>query len=144
MSKKAKDLDSLLRLHNWTVDERRRELGTLLAREEELIQFRKRLDMEYLHEQKVATEDPTYAGYTFAAYAQYYRQRCEQWARTLQALREEIELARDNLADAYRQLKVYEEVQEKRAENERQEEARKEQIVFDEIGETQFRQRNAR
>lgn len=144
MSRKAKDLESLLRLHSWTVDERRRELGVLLAREEELVQFGRRLDKEYLHEQKVAAADPTFAGYSFGAFAQSHRLRREQWLRTLGALRGEIEQARDHLAEAYRQLKVYEEVQEKRAEQERAEEARKEQIAFDEIGETQFRQRNAR
>ncbi|PKU22324.1 flagellar export protein FliJ [Telmatospirillum siberiense] len=144
MSRKAKDLVSLLRLHSWTVDERRRELGILLAREEELIQFGLRLDQELLHEQKVAAADPTFAGYGFGAYVQNYRLRREQWMRTLDALRGEIEQARDHLAEAYRQLKVYEEVKEKRVEQERIEEVRKEQIAFDEIGQTQFRQRSAR
>ena len=37
MTRKAKDLDSLLRLRSWAVDEQRRELGILLAREEELV-----------------------------------------------------------------------------------------------------------
>lgn len=143
MSRKAKDLESLLRLHSWTVDERRRELGVLLAREEELIRFGQQLDLQLIREKKVATEDPTSAGYAYGAFVQYHRLRREQLERTLAALRSEIEQARDQLADAYRQLKVYEEVQKKRAEQERQEEARKEQIVFDEIGETQFRQRQS-
>ncbi len=143
MSRKAKDLESLLRLHSWTVDERRRELGVLLAREEELVQFGHQMDLQFLREQKVATEDPTSAGFSFGAFAQYHRLRKEQLGRTLTALRSEIEQTRDQLADAYRQLKVYEEVQKERAKKEREEEAHKEQIAFDEIGETQFRQRNA-
>ena len=143
MSRKAKDLDSLLRLHSWTVDERRRELGVLLAREEELIQFGHQLDRQLIAEQQVAAANPTTAGFSYAAFAKAHRLRREQLARNLAALRAEIEQARDQLADAYRQLKVYEEVQKERARLEREEEARKEQVAFDEIGETQFRQRNA-
>ena len=142
MSRKAKDLESLLRLHSWTVDEHRRELGVLLAREEELIQFGRELDLQLIREQIVATENPTTSGFSYAAFAKLHRLRREQWQRTLEAMREEIEQARDRLADAYRQLKVYEEVQKERARLEKEEEARKEQIAFDEIGETQFRQRN--
>jgi flagellar export protein FliJ len=144
LSRKAKDLESLLRLHSWTVDERRRELGVLLAREEELIQFGHELDRQLIREQQAASENPTTAGFSYAAFAEAHRLRREQLARTLADLRSEIEEARDRLADAYRQLKVYEEVQKDRARVERQEEARKEQIAFDEIGETQFRQKNAR
>jgi flagellar export protein FliJ len=144
LSRKAKDLESLLRLHSWTVDERRRELGVLLAREEELIQFGHALDRQLIHEQKVATEDPTTAGFMYAAFAGDHRLRREQLERTLAALRTEIEQAQDRLSEAYRQLKVYEEVQKARAKKEREEEARKDQIAFDEIGETQFRQRNSR
>ena len=143
MSRKAKDLESLLRLHSWTVDERRRELGVLLAREEELIQLGHELARQLTHEQKVATEDPTSAGFIYAAFAQNHRLRREQLERTLAALRVELEEARDRLGDAYRQLKVYEEVQKMRARKEREDEARTEKIAFDEIGETQFRQRNA-
>jgi flagellar FliJ protein len=144
LARKAKDLESLLRLHSWTVDERRRELGVLLAREEELIRFGQELDLQLIREQKIAAEDPTTAGFIYASFAENHRQRREQLARTLAALRSEIEQARDRLADAYRQLKVYEEVQKERTRQEREEEARKEQIAFDEIGETQFRQRNSR
>ena len=36
-NKKAKDLDGLIRLNGWVVDERRRELGVLQAREDALL-----------------------------------------------------------------------------------------------------------
>lgn len=141
--RKAKDLESLLRLSSWTVDEKRRELGVLLAREEELKRFGQELDRQLVREQKAAAENPTTAGFQYAAFAQAHRQRKEQLARTLAALQVEIEAARDRLADAYRQQKVYEEVQKERARQERIEEDRKEQNRFDEIAETQFRQRRA-
>jgi flagellar export protein FliJ len=130
-------------LHSWTVDERRRELGMLFAREEELIRYGQQLDLQLIREQQVATEHPTSAGYSYAPFAQAHRLRREQLVRTLVALREEIEQAQDRLTEAYRQLKVYEEVQKERVRKESEEEARKEQIAYDEIGETQFRQRKS-
>ena len=141
MAKKAKDMDSLLRLNRWTVDERRRELGVLQAREEELLTLGDVLERQMEAEQKVAADDPTSAGFVFGAFAANHRRRREQLAQTLFELRAEIEAARDRLAAAFRQLKVYEEVQDKRALQERQEEARKEQIVLDEIGQIQHRRR---
>ena len=116
----------------------------LLAREEELIQFGHELDRQLVREQKAATDNPTTAGFSYAAFAEAHRLRREQLARTLAALREEIDQSRDRLREAYRQLKVYEQVQKERLRVERAEEARKEQIIFDEIGETLFRQKKSR
>lgn len=141
MSRKAVDLESLLRLRSWTVDERRRELGVLLAREEELIRQGQELERRLLAEQRIAAEDPVQAGFTYGFFAEDYKRRREQLERTLSDLRGEIAAARERLADAYRELKVMEEVQKERLRQEQVEEARKEQAVFDEIGQTQFRLR---
>ncbi len=142
MSRKAKDLDSLLRLRSWAVDERRRELGILLSREEDLIREGEELARQLVREQQVAAADPTQAGLTYAAFAEDHRRRREQLARLVAELRVEIEAARERLADAYRQLKVLEEVQKERLRQERIDEARREQAIFDEIGQTQHRMRN--
>lgn len=132
-----------MRLHSWTVDERRRELGVLHAREEELIATGEEMARQLLREQQAASADPAVAGFIYAAFAVGHRLRREQLGRTLAALREEIEQARDRLADAFRQLKVFEEVQKERAHQEDIDAARKEQMFFDEIAQTQFRQKQA-
>ncbi|HIJ63892.1 MAG TPA: flagellar FliJ family protein [Rhodospirillaceae bacterium] len=141
MARKAADLNTLLRLRSWTVDECRRELGILVAREEELILFGEELDRQLIREQVVAAADPLNAGMMYSVFAQYHRLRREELMRKLALLREEIAEAREKLNDAYREQKVMEEVQKHRQRNEDQEEARREQAVFDEIGQTQFRQR---
>jgi flagellar protein FliJ len=141
VSRKAADLETLLRLHSWTVDERRRELGVLLAREEQLIAEGEALQRRLLAEQRIAAEDPIQAGFAYGTFAEDYKRRREQLERILSDLREEILAARERLADAYRELKVMEEVQKERLHQEQVEEARKEQAVFDEIGQTQFRLR---
>lgn len=142
MAKKAKDMDALLRLNRWTVDERQRELGVLQAREEEFITLGEILEQQMQKEQKVVEMDPTSAGLVFGAFAMEHRRRREQLAQAMIELRAEIEAARDRLAAAFRQLKVYEEVQAKRARQEREEEAHKEQQILDEIGQIQHRRRH--
>lgn len=141
MSKKAKDLDQLIRVNKWGVDERQRELGVLINREEDLIAQGHRLDAELAQEQSIAASDPTLAGFLYGGFADRYRLRKEQLRQMLHAIRLEIEDARERLAEAYRQLKVYEEVQKDRATREAAEEARQEQIALDEIGLNQHRRR---
>jgi flagellar export protein FliJ len=142
MAGKAKELDSLLRLRKWTVDERRRELGVLLAREQALLDQIAAMDDRMAQEQQVAAADPAYAGYIFSAFAESHRRQREQVEITVYHLRQEISVARDHLATAYGEQKVLEEVRKGRAIRERREEARRDQAAYDEIAQTQFRLRS--
>jgi flagellar export protein FliJ len=129
----------LLRLHDWQVDERRRELGVLVAREDSLIRMGEELARQLAHEQQVVTNDPITAGFLYAAFAGDHLRRCEELERTLADLRNEIEQAHERLAEAYRQLKVYEEIEEERVLQQRLEDARQDQKAFDEISQNQHR-----
>jgi flagellar export protein FliJ len=141
VSRKAKDLDTLIRLNKWTVDERQRELGVLQQRESEWVLFGESLDRQLKREQEVAAADPMSAGQIYAVFATNHKVRREQLMLALHHLRIEIEHARDRLAEAYRGLKVYEEVQKNRAKHEQQEEARIEQATLDEIGQIQHQRK---
>lgn len=135
------DLAPLLRLGRWQVDEQRRQLGALLTREDALVEERAALDAELVEQQAAAAGDSMGAGLTFAGYLAAHGERCAALDRAVAALRAEIEAAREQLAEAYRQVKTYELVvaaREKRAAEER---ARKEQIVLDDIGQTLHRRR---
>ena len=139
MADKIANIATLVRLQGWTVDEHRRELGIMLVREGDLIAEGEAMDRQLRYEQKVAAEDPTYAGHAYAAFAENHRQRRAQWEAVLAALRAEIDAARDRLADAYRELKVLEEVQEEWLIRRSVAEARVEQAEFDEIAQNQYR-----
>lgn len=139
--KKARDLDQLLRLHGWIVDERRRELGVLLDREARLIEAMEALEREIAAEKAVAAADPTGAGRGFGSYADNRKTVREALDHQKALLAQEIDAQRERLADAYRQLKVYEEVQKARAEAEAKERDQKEQEMLDEIALNQFRRR---
>jgi flagellar FliJ protein len=136
----AKSLKSLIRLHRWTVDERRRELGAFLAREEQLRGERRRIDDELASEKKIATED-VMAAFGFAGYIRGYMERREMLDRAIAAAMREIEAAQERLAEAYRQLKTFEITQANREKRELAERNRAEQIVLDEVGATLHRRR---
>jgi flagellar biosynthesis chaperone FliJ len=138
MTRKADDLRSLMRLQSWAVDERRRELGVLLAREEGLLRQGEEMDRQLLREQDAARADPAFAGHTYAIYAEYHGRQRKQLDLFVAQIRVQIEQARDNLADAYREQKVLEEVRNARRKQERVDQLRQEQIFFDEVAQTQF------
>lgn len=132
----AKKLKTLIRLGKWTVDERRRELGVVLAREDELKAKLAALEQELLDEQRTAAEDPTLAGFGYGGYAQRYMQRKAELLRLLALVAKEILAAQERLAEAYRELKTLEEVEKNRAKKELEEANRKQQKELDEIAST--------
>ena len=141
MARKAADLASLIRLRKWIVDERRRELAALTAREEQLIVYGRELEKQLVREGQIALADPTSAGFMFGPFAEDHKKRRERLAITLAAVRREIEDARERLAAAFRERKSMEEVQKHRAERERVEADRIEQAQLDEIAQNQFQRR---
>ena len=130
----SKGLGSLIRLGKWTVDEKRRVLGALHAHEDEVIATIEAMDEQLAAEQGVVTADTTGAGFTFGGFYDRHLDRREALLRQLEELRREIEAARDDLAEAYRDLKTYETAEKQRLAREREEEGRKDQETLDEIG----------
>ena len=141
MARKAADLDTLVRLRQWTEDERQRELAALVAREEQLINYGRELERQLVREGEIARGDPTSAGFMFGAFVEDHKKRRERLAITLAAVRKEIEDARERLAAAFRERKTMEEVQKNRATSERVEANRLEQIELDEVAANQFRRK---
>jgi flagellar export protein FliJ len=141
MPGKAADLDTLIRLRKWSVEERQRELAALVAREEQLIAYGRELERQLVREGEVAREDPTLAGFMFGSFAEDHKKRRERLAVTIAAVRKEVEDARERLAAAFRERKTMEEVQKGRATRERVEADRTEQSELDEVAANQFRRR---
>ena len=141
--KKSQEIKTLLRVQGWSVDEQRRILNQLLDREQALIADGERMDQQLLHEQRVASADPAMAGHAYVAYAKFYRVRRDNLNTVLTALRVEIEKQRDLLSEAYKELKVLEQVQKNWLKAEREEAARVEQIDLDEIAQNLYRRQQA-
>lgn len=128
----AKGLHSLIRLHKWEVDERRRVLGALLAREEELEEAARQMVEELAREQEIAKAD-VLAARGYGEYLKAFIERRARLERQTALIRDEIVLAREDLSEAFRTLKTYELTQEARKRRERQEADRREQANLDEI-----------
>lgn len=130
----AKGLKTLIRLSKFTVDERRRVLTALQDAEDQVIAEIAKAERQLKDEQRLASEDSTGIGYLYGAYQGAWMNRRENLERSLHALREQIEAARDALTEAFRELKTYEITQKERDRQEREEQDRKEQAALDEMG----------
>lgn len=141
MAKPAKGLKTLIRLSKFNVDEKRRALTALQAREDHVLEEIRQAELRLAYEHKMATENPTTVGFAFPAFYRAWTQQRHTLDQALQAVRQQIELARDELAEAFREQKTYEVTQANREKREREEADRKEQIFLDEVGLTMHRRR---
>lgn len=141
MAKPAKGLKTLIRLSKFTVDEKRRTLTALQTREEQIIAEIHKEEERLKEEQRLAAEDATGVGFVYGAYHRAWMKRREVMHQALSLVRQEIEKARDELAEAYRELKTYEITQANREKREREEADRKEQAFLDEVGLNLYRRK---
>ena len=135
----AGNLHTLVRLNEWSVDERRRELGSVLEALAELETGLERLRHEVTKEQNAAMAAPDTAGFFYAAYAQGVIVRRQQLNDGIAEMEKQVAAARERLNEAYRELKKYEVAQKARDRREAIELARREQGVLDEMGLQLFR-----
>lgn len=135
----AANIKSLIRLHEWNVDEKRRKLGELLRLQDELREQLKQLEAQFEREKKAAAADPTGAGLTFLAYAETVRQRRDNLNDSITQMDMVINHARDELSEAYQELKKFETVEKNRQRRYELEQNRREQIMLDEVALNQHR-----
>lgn len=130
----AKNLKGLIRLHQWVVDEKRRTLGDLLKLIAELEDQVRRLEAEVVAEQKAAANAPETAGFLYGNYARHVIERRERLAKSIASAERQIAAAREELNEAYRDLKKFQVAQEVRDRRAVLAAARREQNVLDEVG----------
>ena len=130
----SKSLKSLVRLSEWNVDERRRELAVILDQLDAAERARIDLENELKREQLLALESPQEAGLYYGSYADGVIARREKISMSIIEINERVLGARDALNDAYRELKKYETVEKNRLIREAEELSKKEQTVLDELG----------
>ncbi len=130
----AKGLATLVRVNEWTVDEKRRILGQRLRELDGLEASVKRLEAEVIAEQRAAAERPNEAGLLYGSYAEGVIHRRQQFKSAIASKEKEVAVAREHLNEAYRELKKYEVIHESRVRRERAEAERKDQLVLDELG----------
>ena len=130
----GKGLETLIRLNEWSVDQKRRKLSEILRLivgfESELT----KLEIDLKNEQVTAAYSPNEAGFLYGYYADTVINRREIIKMSSQQLEKDADIAREELSLAYRELKKFETALESRQKQERNSKARKEQITLDEVG----------
>jgi flagellar export protein FliJ len=138
----AQDIKALIRLKKFGVDEERRKLGELLGHEAELTRREQALEAGVKREQELATADPT--GICAQSYGNFAESVVRDRARMRDA-RAKLEAAiarqQDVVAEAYREFKTVEILQQNRDRRAALEYARKDQIIMDEIAANNHRRR---
>lgn len=136
-------LDSLIRLHRWQLDERRRHLAELDQLVGKLRGELQRLEEEEKLEQKVAGESAEGA-YAYGGYAKDLVDRRHKLKQSLAEAEQKIITAREALAEAYQEVKRYETAAANRLLQQHRRLERQQQNAMDEIAiETHRRQRVA-
>jgi flagellar export protein FliJ len=133
----TKSLKTLIRVARWAVEERQKELSALLDRE---MQIQAAIDTHHRaleNERAVASGDSLGVGRGFENYFGLWRHQLQHFNGLMADVQTQIEAARDELAQAYREQKSIEEVQKQRDIQAALEADRKEQSELDEIGQTQ-------
>lgn len=137
-------LDSIIRLHRWQLDEKRRRLVELQAMADDTRSRIAALDREIREEAKSADAagGETYPG-SWQAYARTMRERRENLKVTLCTIESQVGEINEAIAEAFQELKKFELISEARARRVRETAARREQFALDEIALTGFRRSSA-
>lgn len=130
----ARSLRTLIRINEWMVDQKRRKLGGILRLIAALNNQGKLLEEELVREQASAAESPAEAGFLYGNYANHVIERRQRIAESIHKSEQEAEIAREELNEAYRELKKYETAQKNREMREQKELASQEQMILNEIG----------
>ena len=130
----AKGLKSVIRLNEWKVDQKRRELGERLSQVAALEDGLEALEAELIQEQSTAQDSPHEAGLFYGTYANGVINRRDQFKEKIIKMEEQVVAARDALSDAYRELKKFEIINKQREIREAEELEKKQQQQLDELG----------
>ena len=128
-----KSRESLIRLKQFQVDEKRRQVAQIEMMIEDFERMAKDLDDQIVAEQeRTGIHDVTHFAYpTFAKAAM---QRRDNLKTSVDDLQQQLDDARDQFAEAVEELKKVELLEERDQERERENAARVEQAALDETG----------
>lgn len=139
----ARGLETLIRLNEWAVDQKRRKLGEVLAMIDGFNAEARKLEEDLVKEQATAAASPNEAGFLYGYYADATIQRRGIIQISTQQLEKQAEEAREEVNQAYRELKKYETALETRKKKEQAEQDRQDQLALDEVGMQSFLQKRA-
>lgn len=138
-----RDFKALVRLNDWEVDQKRRELAEQLRQLDNLVGLLEALEQEIKTEQAQAANMPTEGGMLYGPYAEHAIRRREDYQSRIADQEREVEAAREELRLAFLEFKKYEISEDRRVARVESELARDEQLELDEVGITQFNRKQS-
>lgn len=133
-------LDQLIRLQRWTLDEKRRQAGDLELLIERLVQDIIKLD-EMVEREIEASRANLELQRALPGYRNAMKGRRERMDKSLVDLRGELEKLREQITEAFSDLKKTEQTVKNREQRQRLAERRKDQAISDEVGLQQHRRK---
>lgn len=134
----AKGLNGIIRLHKWQVDEKRRQITDLEVMRSELIEKLEKL-LQGLESEKESLAKSNVVNINYANYASNVMSRRVNIEASITEVDVSIENMKDELSDAFKELKKYEIVEQRAIEREKLEQSRREQDRLDEISINMYR-----
>jgi flagellar export protein FliJ len=135
-----KGLPALIRLHTWELDGKRRELADLQRVEDGFHAEVSKLESDMLAEQEYA-KDSESGVFAYGGFAAGVIHRRQVLAQSIAEIQLRIEAKREEVAEAYQELKRYEITLANREKQERLEQERLDQANLDEISLVQYERR---
>ncbi len=135
-----KGMTGMIRLHKWQLDEKRRNLVELEKMRDDLRQNLTDLQNELIAEQKKVASSPV-VSITYAGYAQNVMARRVNIVNSMLEIDASIEEVKDQVAEAFKELKKYEVVEQREREREITERGRRQQAELDELAINMHRRR---
>lgn len=135
-------LHSVIRVHRWQLDEKRRALADLESLAERLSLELRKLDNE-VERERSGVDQGNGSGSDFANYLKAVQTRRDHLTESREQVERQIAAASKDIAESYRDLKKYEIVQSDRERNTQLRQRRRETALYDEIGVTAHNRRDA-
>lgn len=136
-------LNSLVRVHQWELDEKRQKLADMERLLDKMHSDLMTLDDAYEAEKQVASTSPEAAA-AFPNYAEAVKQRRQRMQESMEVLSASIEAAREEVRASFQELKKYQTAESNERRREEVKRAKREQEALDEVGLALYRRRAAR
>lgn len=124
--------ESLIRLHRFQVDEKRRKLAELELMVQEFRSRERELEAQVEAEQKKAGISDV-AHFAYPMFAKSVIRRRQNILTSIADIERQLDSAKEELSDAFRELKKYEVIEDNRKRKVRKEVMRVEQAQLDEV-----------
>ena len=135
-------LDSMVRVHRWMLDERQRKLADLQVFVDKLKDDLTALDKELEAEREVA-DGSDEAGMAYPAFVAASLERRKKLCDTIANLESEIEAVREEVAEAFGELKKFEMARDNQDLREADKRNRRDRLNVDELGVSIYRRNKA-